>query len=117
MNKADLVEAIAKHFDGNRAEAARALNAVVATITDLAASGEKVSITGFGAFDRSYRGDRMVRNPATGERRPAGATYVPRFRAGTNLKARIAASIGTGESAGSAKASSTASGKKTRKRA
>lgn len=112
MNKADLVEALAKHFDGNRAEAARALNAVVATITDLAATGEKVSITGFGAFDRSYRGDRMVRNPATGERRPAGATYVPRFRAGTNLKARIAASIGTGEPAGSTKGS----GKKAKKR-
>ncbi len=91
MNKAELVAELSKHFDGNKAEAARALNAVVETITDLTARGEKVSITGFGAFERVHRDARLVRNPATGERKEAPATYVPRFRAGTDLKAKVAA--------------------------
>ena len=91
MNKAELVAELSKHFDGNKAEAARALNAVVETITELTARGEKVSITGFGAFERVHRDARLVRNPATGERKEAAATYVPRFRAGTDLKSKVAA--------------------------
>lgn len=91
MNKAELVAELSKRFDGNKAEAARALNAVVETITELTARGEKVSITGFGAFERVHREARLVRNPATGERKEAAATYVPRFRAGTDLKAKVAA--------------------------
>lgn len=91
MNKAELVAELASKFDGNKAEAARALNAVVDTITELTARGEKVSITGFGAFERVHRDARLVRNPATGERKQAEATYVPRFRAGTELKAQVAA--------------------------
>jgi DNA-binding protein HU-beta len=91
VNKAELVAELADHFDGNKAEAARALNAVIDTITELTARGEKVSITGFGAFERVHRDARLVRNPATGERKEAEETYVPRFRAGTELKAKVAA--------------------------
>lgn len=94
MNKAELVAELAKHFGDNKAEAARALNAVVETISELVARGEKVSITGFGAFERVYRDARLVRNPATGERKQAEETYVPRFRAGTELKAKVAAAAG-----------------------
>ncbi|GAA1428866.1 hypothetical protein GCM10009616_09620 [Microlunatus lacustris] len=89
MNKAELVEALAQHYDGSKAEASRALNAVVQTITRSTAAGEKVAITGFGVFEKVDRPARMVRNPRTGERKEAPATAVPRFRAGTELKAYV----------------------------
>lgn len=89
MNKAELIEALAEHYNGSRSEAARALNAVVRTITEQTAAGEKVSITGFGVFEKVYRSARMVRNPRTGERKHADETAVPRFRAGSDLKAYV----------------------------
>src|ERR671912_2640247 len=89
MNKAQLIEALSVHFDGSKTEAAKALNAVVETITYKTAAGEKVSITGFGVFEKVHRSARMVRNPRTGERKRAKATSVPRFRAGTDLKAYV----------------------------
>ena len=90
MNKAELIEALSVHYDGSKTEAAKALNAVVSTITHQTAAGEKVSITGFGVFEKVHRSERMVRNPRTGERKKAEATAVPRFRAGTDLKAYVA---------------------------
>jgi DNA-binding protein HU-beta len=90
VNKAELVEALAQHYDGSKAEASRALNAVVQTITRTTAAGDKVAITGFGVFEKVERPARMVRNPRTGERKEAAATAVPRFRPGTELKAYVA---------------------------
>ncbi|MDN5725757.1 MAG: HU family DNA-binding protein [Propionibacteriales bacterium] len=87
MNKAELIEKLSAHYEGNKAEAARALNAVTETITHQTAAGEKVAITGFGVFEKVHRASRMVRNPRTGERKRAKATWVPRFRAGSELKA------------------------------
>ena len=89
MNKAELIEALSAHYGGSKTEAAKALNAVVQTITYKTAAGEKVSITGFGVFEKVHRSARMVRNPRTGERKKAKATAVPRFRAGTDLKAYV----------------------------
>ena len=89
MNKAELIEALAQHYDGSKADATKALNAVVQTITYSAAAGEKVAITGFGVFEKVDRPARMVRNPRTGERKEAAATSVPRFRPGTELKAYV----------------------------
>jgi DNA-binding protein HU-beta len=89
VNKAQLIEALSAHSDGSTTEAAKALNAVVETITYKTAAGEKVSITGFGVFEKVHRSARMVRNPRTGERKRAKATAVPRFRAGTDLKAYV----------------------------
>ena len=89
VNKAEFIELLAAHFDGNKTEAARALNAVTQTITYQTAGGERVTITGFGVFEKVHRSARMVRNPRTGERQRAKATAVPRFRAGTDLKAYV----------------------------
>lgn len=89
MNKAQLIEQLATHFGGSRSEAARALSAVVETITYQVASGDKVSITGFGVFEKVDRPARVVRNPRTGERKEAAATSVVKFRPGTDLKAHV----------------------------
>jgi DNA-binding protein HU-beta len=89
MNKAQLIEAISAHYNGSKAEATKALNAVVETITAKTAAGEKVAITGFGVFEKVSRAARMVRNPRTGERKKAKATAVPKFRPGSELKAYV----------------------------
>ena len=94
MNKAQLVQALSIHFGGSKNEAARALKAVVETITDTVTTGEKVSVTGFGVFEKVDRPARTVRNPRTGERKDAPATSIVKFRPGTDLKASVAGERG-----------------------
>jgi DNA-binding protein HU-beta len=89
VNKTQLIEALSAHFDGNRRAAAHALESVVDTVMREVAKGEKVAITGFGAFEKTIRPARMVRNPRTGERTRAKKTAVPKFRAGSELKAVV----------------------------
>lgn len=89
VNKTQLIEALSAHFDGNRRQAQHALESVVETVTREVAKGNKVAITGFGAFERVTRPARMVRNPRTGERTRAKKTNVPKFRAGSDLKAVV----------------------------
>jgi DNA-binding protein HU-beta len=89
VNKAQLVDALTPQFDGNRRAAAHALEAVVDTITRSVVSGEKVIITGFGAFEKVARGARIARNPATGAQVKVKKTSVPKFKAGAELKAYV----------------------------
>ena len=89
VNKTQLIDTLAARYEGNRKQAAQALEAVIDTITREVAKGEKVAITGFGAFERAVRPARMVRNPRTGERTQAKKTAVPKFRAGAELKAVV----------------------------
>ena len=92
MNKAELIEALAQHYEGSKAEATKALNAFVHTVSATTAAGDRVAITVFGVFERVERPARTVRNPRTGEQLQAPATAVPRFRAGTELKAYVSGS-------------------------
>ena len=82
MNKSQLVDALAARYEGNRKQAAHALESVLDTITREVAKGEKVAITGFGSFEKRVRDARWVRNPRTGERIKAKKTAVPKFNAG-----------------------------------
>jgi DNA-binding protein HU-beta len=86
VNKSQLVDALAQHFEGNKKQAQQALESVLDTITREVARGEKVAITGFGAFEKVVKDARWVRNPRTGERIKAKKTAVPRFRPGAELK-------------------------------
>ena len=82
LNKSQLIEALSTHFEGNKKAAQHALESVLDTITREVAKGEKVAITGFGAFEKAVRPARMVRNPRTGERtRPRR----PRFRSSVQV--------------------------------
>ena len=89
MNKSEFIDRLATSFNGNRRAAAQALDAVMTHITREVARGEKVAITGFGAFEKAIRPARMVRNPQTGARIRAKKTSVPKFRAGADLKAVV----------------------------
>ena len=89
MNKAQLIEELAKRFDGNKRDAQHALESVTDTITRAVVSGERVRITGFGAFEKVARAARTARNPATGAKVRVKKTAVPRFKAGSELKAVV----------------------------
>jgi DNA-binding protein HU-beta len=113
VNKTQLIEALSAHFDGNRRAAQHALESVVDTVTREVAKGNKVAITGFGAFERVTRPARMVRNPRTGERTRAKKTNVPKFRAGSDLKAVVSGAKKLPKVAASAAGRSTGTAKKT----
>ncbi len=86
VNKSEFIKTLADRFDGNQKAAQHALEAVLDTISRELVKGEKVAITGFGAFEKVVRPSRMVRNPRTGERKRAKKTAVPKFKAGADLK-------------------------------
>lgn len=85
MTKEALIEAVAKVCD-SKAQAARAVDAMVDAISQALAAGKKVTITGFGTFMVSKRAARTGRNPKTGETISIPAMKVPRFKAGKALK-------------------------------
>lgn len=88
MNKRDLIDAIAGRM-GDKKTATEAVNAVLDTIQATVAKGDKVSITGFGVFEKAVRPARTARNPATGASIKVPKTSVPKFRAGADFKAKV----------------------------
>ena len=90
MKKEEIVEAVAQAADINKAEADRAVNALVDTITSQVASGEKIQIPGLGTFEARDRSAREGRNPQTGETIQIAATTVPGFKAATAFTQAVA---------------------------
>ena len=85
MNKQQLVDAVGERL-GDRKTAATAVDAVLSTVSGALADGERVSLFGFGVFEKVDRAARTARNPSTGGTVQVPATSVPRFRAGQALK-------------------------------
>jgi len=86
VNKAELVEKIAKSADLSKAAAERALDATTATIKGALKKGGTVTLVGFGSFYVNKRAARNGRNPQTGAVIKIKAAKVPKFRAGKALK-------------------------------
>ena len=90
MNKTELVNAIAKNEGIEKKCAEKAVNAVVAAISDALAAGEKVQLIGFGTFEVRERAAREGINPQTKKKIKIKATKVPAFKAGSALKEAVA---------------------------
>ncbi len=86
MNKTELVAAIAEKAELTKKDAEKALAAVVSTVSDALASGDKVQLVGFGTFEVRARDARTGKNPRTGEVIKIAASKVPAFKAGKALK-------------------------------
>ena len=91
MNKTELIDAIAKRSELSKAAASRALDSTIAVITETLVSGDAVTLIGFGCFKTGARAAREGKNPKTGEKLKIAATTVPKFSAGSALKAAVAA--------------------------
>ena len=85
-NKVDLVEKVAATISITKADAERAVEAIIDTIATHLKKGEEVSIAGLGIFEAKTRAGRTGRNPRTGETIQIKAMRVPKFRASKTLK-------------------------------
>ena len=86
MNKADLIDSVADATDMSKAEAGRALDAVLNGIAGSLSQGDSVALVGFGTFNVRERAARMGRNPATGATIQIAASKGAGFKAGKALK-------------------------------
>ena len=86
MNKSELIEHIAAQADLSKAAAARALEALIGSVTSTLRNNQSVSLVGFGTFTVSKRAARTARNPRTGAEIRIKSAKIPKFRAGKALK-------------------------------
>jgi DNA-binding protein HU-beta len=96
MNKAELIDAIAPHQESaektnvTKKEAEAVLNTAIETIVEAIASGDKVTLVGFGRFENRDRKAGEGRNSKSGEKTQIAATTVPAFSAGKLFKESVA---------------------------
>ena len=86
MNKTELIDAVASSADLSKADATRAVDAVVDNITETLRKGDSVTLVGFGTFEVRERAARSGRNPQTGETIQIKASKAPAFKAGKAFK-------------------------------
>lgn len=92
MNRSELRSAVAERAGLSNADADTALDAVLESISDALAKGEKVSIPGFGTFETRQRAARTGRNPQTGAALEIAASTSAAFKPGSELKRRVSGS-------------------------
>jgi DNA-binding protein HU-beta len=90
MNKGELVDMITEKASVTKKEADAVLSGVLDIIIEIVTSGEKVTLVGFGSFEKRDRAQREGRNPKTGETITIAATSVPAFSAGESFKQTVA---------------------------
>ncbi len=87
MTKQEFVDQVANKSGLAKRDAAKAVDAFLACVTDALKSGESVSFTGFGKFSTAQRAAREGVNPRQpGQKVHIPAATVPRFQAGSSLK-------------------------------
>ena len=90
MNKNELIESIATATGESKRTVNDVVNATIDQIQSQVKKGERVSLPGFGTFERRNRSARTARNPRTGEEIKVAATKVPAFKPGANFKDTVA---------------------------
>ncbi len=90
MNKTELVASVAEKAGLTKKDSEKAVNAVLATVTESLQKGDKVQLVGFGTFEVRERKARKAKNPQTKEDIVIPETKVPAFKAGKGLKDVVA---------------------------
>lgn len=90
MNKSELISEVVEKTEFSKKDAEKAVSAVLKSIKEAVAKGDKVQLVGFGTFDSKPRKAREGRNPQTGESIYIAATRVPVFKPGKSLKDALA---------------------------
>ncbi|MCY0876217.1 MAG: HU family DNA-binding protein [Firmicutes bacterium] len=86
MNKVDLINRVVEKTSLKKKDVETAVNAVLDSISEALAEGEKVQLIGFGTFETRTRKERSGRNPQTGEVITIPASSVPAFKPGNKLR-------------------------------
>ena len=89
MKKTELLDGVAAAAALSKAEAGRAVDAVIAEITKALKKGDAVTLVGFGTFQVRERAERTGRNPKTGDAVALPGKHVPHFKPGKELRERV----------------------------
>ena len=89
VTRAQLTEAVYQEVGLSRNESAELVESVIAEISDALERGEMVKISSFGSFAVRHKGQRVGRNPKTGQEVPISPRRVLVFRASHALKHQI----------------------------
>ncbi|HEX5552645.1 MAG TPA: HU family DNA-binding protein [Chitinophagaceae bacterium] len=89
MNKAELVDKIAKDADITKAQANEALDSFTKSVVTTLKKGDKVTLVGFGTFSVTKRAARVGRNPQTGKEIKIPAKKVAKFKAGKEFSSKL----------------------------
>ena len=89
MNKGELVEEVSGEVGLSKRETQKTIDAIIGTIEDTLAAGEKVTLVGFGTFGVRERKARTGRNPRTGASIQIPAKRVPKFVPGKTLREKV----------------------------
>ena len=89
MNKAELIERVARDTGLTKADSLRAIDALLDNVTKSLRKGEKVTLVGFGSFQTARRRARNGRNPQTGTPIKIAARRVPKFIPGKELREEV----------------------------
>lgn len=90
MNKVELVSSVAEKSGLSKKDSEKAVSAVLDSIVETVATGEKVQLVGFGTFEVRERQQRTGRNPRTKEEIIIPASKQPVFKAGKSFKDSVA---------------------------
>lgn len=111
MNKRELVESITGQVDASRQQVEAVLDRFIDTVGTALKNGDRIALTGFGAFEARQQAARTGQNPQTGEKMQVPARVVPRFKPGQGLKDAVAGG-GSAKKSSAKKASAKKAGKK-----
>ena len=92
MTRSELILEVSEKAEISPKESDKIIRILLDTIREKIAQGEKITISGFGTFERRTRKATVARNPKTGEPMPIASQNVATFRAGTALKEAVRAS-------------------------
>ena len=86
LNKGDLIDSVVKATGESKKTVANVVDGLVNEVQKQVKKGEKVTLPGFGTFERRARSARTARNPRTGEEIKVKASKVPAFKPGAGFK-------------------------------
>jgi len=89
VNKSELIAATSDASGLSKQDVSKALDGLIESISGAVTSGEKVTIAGFGTFERRERSARTGRNPQTGEEMEVAASKAPAFKPAKNFKDQV----------------------------
>ena len=89
MNRTEFTARVAKRLDIPPAQVKRILDGILEELADALVAGERVSLTGFGSFFRTWYPPRRGRHPRTGRLLELHPRYAVRFHVGAPLQKRL----------------------------
>jgi DNA-binding protein HU-beta len=89
LNKGELIDSVASSTGESKRTVTDVVEGFIDEVTNQVKKGERVSIPGFGTFERRNRSARTARNPQTGEEIQVKATKVPAFKPGAGFKGAV----------------------------